>query len=217
MHSTLLIAIAEDHGSVREAFISMINLQSPNSNIFAVGSNGRELLEKIKQSNKKPDIVILDLSMPIMDGSATAIEILAFYPTAKILMISFVKDDNVIMNLFNIGVHGYLVKDDSKFNFESSFKELMETGYLKNQYFKKQNKTDLNWDKFAFIGNIKFNHIEMKFLKLNFTNLSLNEIAIELCVAPKTVENYRDTVYQKLHVHSRHELIIHLNAMGFEA
>lgn len=120
MHSTLLIAIAEDHSSVREAFISMINLQSPNSNIFAVGSNGKELLEKIKQSNKIPDIVILDLSMPIMDGSATA-------------------------------------------------------------------------------------------------NLSLNEIAIELCVAPKTVENYRDTVYQKLHVHSRHELIIQLKAMGFNA
>lgn len=217
MQSNLLIAFAEDHSSVREAFISMINLQSPNSIIFAVGSNGKELLESIKQSNKIPDIAILDLSMPIMDGTATAKEILALYPTTKILIISFVKDDNTIMHLFNLGVHGYLVKDDSKFNFESSFKELMETGYLKNQYFKKQKTADLNWDKYAFIGNVKFNHREMKYLKLKLTNLTLNEIAVELCVSPKTVENYRDVVYEKLNVRSRHELVLKLKDMGFEA
>lgn len=217
MQSNLLIAFAEDHSGVREAFISMINSQSPNSTVFAVGTNGKELLEAIKRSNKIPDIAILDLSMPIMDGTATAKEILALYPTTKILMISFVKDDNTIMNLFNLGVHGYLVKDDSKFNFESSFRELMETGYLKNQYFKKQNSSDLNWDKFAFIGNVKFNHTEMKFLKLKLTNLTLNEIAKEMCVSPKTVENYRDAVYEKLNVSSRHELVLKLKAMGFEA
>ncbi len=75
-----------------------------------MGTNDKELLEAIKRSNKIPDIAILDLSMPIMDVAATAKEILALYPTTKILMISFVKDDNTIMNLFNLGVHGYLVK-----------------------------------------------------------------------------------------------------------
>ena len=217
MQSNLFIAFAEDHSGVREAFISMINSQSPNSTVFAVGTNGKELLESIKQSNKIPDIAILDLSMPIMDGAATAKEILALYPTTKILMISFVKDDNTIMNLFNLGVHGYLVKDDSKLNFESSFRELMETGYLKNQYFRKQHTADLNWEKFAFIGNVKFNHTEMKFLKLKLTNLTLNEIAKEMCVSPKTVENYRDAVYEKLNVGSRHELVLKLKAMGIEA
>ncbi|MEI6264252.1 MAG: response regulator transcription factor [Sphingobacteriia bacterium] len=217
MQSNLLIAFAEDHVGVRNAFITMIKDQSPNSNFFAVGNNGKELLESIKQSNKIPDIAILDLSMPIMDGTATAKEILALYPTTKVLILSFVVDDNTIMNLFNLGIHGYLVKTDSKLNFESVFSELMVTGYLKNQYFRKQKTEDLNWDKYAFIGNVKFNHAEMKFLKLKITNLTLNEIAKEMCVAPKTVENYRDAVYEKLNVGSRHELVLKLKEMGIEA
>jgi two-component system, NarL family, invasion response regulator UvrY len=217
MQSNLLIAFAEDHVGVREAFIDMIKSRSPNSTVFAVGTNGKELLEAIKQSNKIPDIAIIDLSMPIMDGTATAKEILALYPTAKVLILSFVVDDNTIMNLFNLGVHGYLAKTDSKFNFDSVFSELMETGYLKNQYFRKQKTEALNWEKFAFIGNISFNHTEMRFLKLKLTNLTLKEIAIEMCVATKTVENYRDSVYEKLDISSRHELVAKLNSMGFEA
>lgn len=217
MQSNLLIAFAEDHIGVREAFIDVINKQSPNSSVFAVGANGKELLEAIKQSNKIPDIAIIDLSMPVMDGTATAKEILALYPTTKVLILSFVVDDNTIMNLFNLGIHGYLVKTDSKFNFESVFSELIETGYLKNQYFRKQKTEDLNWDKFAFIGNVSFNHTEMRFLKLKLTNLTLKEIAVEMCVAPKTVENYRDAVYEKLDVGSRHELVLKLKEMGIEA
>jgi DNA-binding NarL/FixJ family response regulator len=57
----------------------------------------------------------------------------------------------------------------------------------------------------------------MRFLKLKLTNLSLKEIAAEMCVAPKTVENYRDAVYEKLDVGSRHELVLKLKEMGIEA
>lgn len=217
MSSNLLIAIADDENLFRDGLISMIKSQVSNTFVFAIGTNGKELLKAIKDSNQIPDIAILDLNMPIMDGTTTAKEIFILYPTTKVLIVSSVIEENTIMNLFNLGIHGYIAKTDSKFNFESVFSELIETGFLKNQYFKKQNTTDLNWDKFAFIGNISFNHSEMKFLKLKLTNLTLHEIAIEMCVATKTVENYRDSVYEKLNVHTRQELVAKLKRMGFEA
>ncbi len=215
MSSNLLIAYADDHSLVREGLISMIKSQAPNTTIIAVGCNGKELLKAISDSNQIPDIAILDLSMPIMDGETTAIEILALYPNTKVLIISYVVDENSIVNLFNRGIHGYLAKTDSKFNFESVFSELMETGFLKNFYYRKASVEQLNWKRFGFIGNVSFTHKEICFLKLKLTNLTLKEIALEMNVSEKTVENYRDTAYERLNVQSRVELVNKLVEMGF--
>lgn len=144
----------------------------PHALLVAEAANGKELLNTIAELKQLPKIAILDLSMPDMNGAETAKVLIAEYTTIKVLILSIVTDENSILNLFNIGVHG-------------------------------------------FTGKVNFTHREISFLKLKLTNLSLKEIAQEIHVSEKTVENYRDATYEKLNVRSRAELVAKLIKMGF--
>lgn len=215
MKPTLTYVIAEDHSLVREGLISKINTDAPHATLVAEASNGKELLDSIKQLKQLPDIAIIDLGMPVLDGAETAKQLVTLYPTIKILMISVYTDENSLVNLFNIGVHGFISKENGQDNFARAFDELLTEGFLNNPYYKRAKLENLNWKKFGFIGNVRFTHQEIKFLKLKLTNLSLKEIAKEMHVAEKTAENYRDAAYEKLNVKSRAELVTKLIQMGF--
>lgn len=187
----------------------------PHALLVAEAANGKELLNTIAELKQLPKIAILDLSMPVMNGAETAKVLIAEYPTIKVLILSIVTDENSILNLFNIGVHGFIGKTGEKLNFSPVFDELLETGFLKNKYYRKASVEQLNWKRFGFIGEVNFTHREISFLKLKLTNLSLKEIAQEIHVSEKTVENYRDATYEKLNVRSRAELVAKLIKMGF--
>lgn len=178
-------------------------------------NNGKELLHQIALLRELPDIAIVDLSMPVLNGAETAKQLITLYPTIKILMMSVFTDENSLVNLFNIGVHGFISKENGQDNFATVFDTLLNKGLLKNEYYRKASIEKLDWKRFAFIGKVRFTHREIIFLKLKLTNLSLKEIAQEMHVAEKTVENYRDAAYQKLNVNSRAELVTKLLEMGF--
>lgn len=215
MKPTLTYVIADDHSLVRTGLISKIQIDAPHATLLAEATNGEELLHQIALSEEIPDIAIVDLSMPVLNGAETAKQLISLYPTIKILMISVFTDENSLVNLFNIGVHGFISKENGQDNFATVFDALLNKGLLKNEYYRKAIIEKLDWKRFGFIGNVRFTHQEIKFLKLKLTNLSLQEIAVAMHVAYKTVENYRDGAYQKLKVSSRAELVTKLLEMGF--
>ena len=209
------IAIADDHSLVRSALIA--NIQSQIAiDVIAEGDNGQELLEAIEKSNQIPHIAIIDLSMPVMNGYETIPHLQTRYPSTKILIISFVLEPNALQHLFNVGIHGFINKSDSKFNFESAITQILETGYFKNQHYLHQEKDALNWKKNEFHGSIPFTGVEITFIKYRIKGYQIKDIAEILFVSPKTVENYRNSIYRKLDINSTEEIIKYAKSIGLE-
>jgi DNA-binding NarL/FixJ family response regulator len=213
--STIKIAMADDHTLFRKGLLSMIQSQVA-IDIVAEGDNGKDLLDAIEKSKQIPDITIVDLSMPVMNGYDLIPHLQKLYPTTKILVISFVIEPNAIQHLFNVGVHGFIDKSDAKIHFASVLTEVLEIGYYKNEHYLPKQKEPLNWKKNKFHGSIPFTHEEMTFMKYKVKGLLLKEIADIMCLSPKTVENYRNSIYRKLGINSREEVIEYAKSIGLE-
>jgi len=211
--TNIKIGIADDHIIVRNSLVDQIK-QSLNCTFIAESSNGKDFLDHIKKSNLIPDIVCIDLSMPIMNGYETTQHIRTLYPSTKILILSFVAEANAIIHLFNLGINGFASKTDAKFNFASALQEILDTGFLKNQHFHKIATEPINWKKFAFSGNIELTHKEMAFIQGSLKHASLADIGKELHCSIKTVENYRDSVYTKLGIKTKTDLTEFANKIG---
>ena len=213
--NSIKLAIADDHTLVRKGIISLIQSQIV-AEIIAEAVNGKELLIAIEKSNQIPDIAIVDLSMPVMNGYDLIPHLQERYPTCKILIISFVIEPNAIQHLFNVGVHGFIDKSDAKLHFASVLTQILETGYFKNHLYMPKQAEQLNWKKNKFHGTIPFTHAEIEFMKYNVKGLVLIDIAAIMCLSPKTVENYRNSIYQKLGINSREALIEYAKSIGLE-
>ena len=213
--NTIKLAMADDHSLFRKGLLSIIQSQV-TIDIVAEGDNGKELLLAIDKSNQIPDITIVDLSMPVMNGYDLIPHLQERYPTCKILIISMVIEPNSIQHLFNVGVHGFIDKSDAKLHFASVFTEILEFGYYKNEHYLPKQKEPLNWKLNEFHGSITFTHAEMTFMKYKVKGLLIKEIAEQMFLSPKTVENYRNSIYRKLGINSREELIEYAKSIGLE-
>lgn len=213
--TTIKIAIADDHALFRKGLLSLIESQIA-IDIVAEGGNGKELLYAIDASKQIPDIAIVDLSMPVMNGYDLIPHLQERYPTCKILIISLVIEPNAIHHLFNIGVHGFIDKLDTKSNFNSVFMEILECGYYKNEHYLPQQKEPLNWKKNKFHGKIPFTHLEMEFIKYKVDGYELKEIAEKMFLSTKAIDYHRSNLYRKLGVNTREELIEYAKSIGLE-
>ncbi len=130
--SQIKIFIADPYPINRHGYISLINAY-PNCIFVGEANNGQELLLAIKCSKVLPDIIMMEIIMPIMNGYETIIQLKKQYPNIKILILSHIKEPNAILYLFNLGINEYIKKCDPTLNFESVFQEKIDTGFLKNQ------------------------------------------------------------------------------------
>lgn len=211
----VLIGIAEDHAAIRKMMINEVK-EKLDCEIIAEAGNGIDFLNELKLSNQIPDIVSIDLSMPIMNGYDTIKEIKSQYPSTKILVFTFVAELDAIVNLFNIGIHGFVGKADEKLNFSSAIIEILEHGFLKNKYYRSKQLASLDWNKYSFIGNNAFTYKEIEFIQFNIDNLSTVEIAKLWFCSEKNVEYHRKKIYTKLDITTRQELVTYAKKIGYE-
>jgi DNA-binding NarL/FixJ family response regulator len=107
-YQLLTLAIADDHTLFRKGVLEIFKA-FPEITVIADANNGLELIEKIE--NNLPDVVILDLEMPEMDGIATSRFMLSKHPEVKILIVSMYGEESLVEKLVSEGVHGYLLKN----------------------------------------------------------------------------------------------------------
>ena len=110
MNSAIKVAIAEDHTVVRDGLIGMIHQHSPYK-VVADAENGSELLSKIAKLRTLPDVCILDISMPVLNGYDTAIALKKLYPEMKLLALTMLTEEYSIIRMIMSGAHGYLPKN----------------------------------------------------------------------------------------------------------
>lgn len=199
------IAIVDDHLLFTRALSDMIN-EFDGFEVTLRAGNGQEFIQEISTCKSLPDVVILDLNMPIMDGFETLNWIQENQPQLKVLILSMNDDEMSIIKCIRNGANGYLLKNITPSTLQQAFKSLIETGFyhseivnhalLQNVYHKQKDLMD----------ELKTN--EVKLLKLVCSEKTYKEIADDMCLSPKTIDGYRQSLFEKLNVKSRVGLVL---------
>jgi len=196
------IAIADDHNLLAEALSDLIR-KFDNYDVLFVAENGRDLLTRL-QRGPLPDIALIDVNMPEMDGYETAAQLRQLYPTVRVLALSMTDREEDIVRMVRNGAKGYLLKGCRSSELRRALNEVMEKGFYYSEFLTHQLIRSLNTPESAGppVG-FKLNGREHDFLKMACSELTYNEIADRMCVSPRTVDGYREVVFQKMGVRTR--------------
>lgn len=197
------IALVDDHRLFRGGMVSLIGSFSGYKIIFEA-ANGDDLSRKISPK-LKPDIILLDINMPVMDGISTAQWLHHNYPDVKVIVLSMFEDADKVLTMVKTGVKGYLLKDAEPHEFEQALKKVAG-GDLYYPDFVTRHLVN-NYNRHA--EPVKLNQRELEFLRLAGTELTYKEIADQMCVSARTVDGYRDQLFDKLQVKSRVGLVLY--------
>lgn len=197
------IAIVDDHTLLSEAIGNLVN-GFKEFKTFGVYSNGQEFITALKAKDKHPEIVLMDVNMPILNGIETTKILTKEFPKIKVLALSVDEEESTIIEMLKSGAKGYLSKDIEK----SLLHEALTTT-IKEGFFHTSNVTD------ALLGSLrKKNELddlkerEIEFIEMACTEMTYKEIADKMFLSPKTIDNYRDSVFSKLNVKNRIGLVL---------
>jgi DNA-binding NarL/FixJ family response regulator len=201
------IIIVDDHLLFSQALNGLIS-NYKEFNILTVLSDGSELVGYVSNVNNiQPEIVLMDIQMPIMNGIEATDWLKEHKPTIKVLALSMECDETTILKMLRAGAKGYLLKDIHPTVLHHALLEVHQNGFY---YTENVTNTLLNSiDKKPTIPNFKLKEKELQFLKLCCTELTYKKIAEEMFLSPKTIENYREALFEKLEVKTRIGLVLY--------
>jgi two-component system, NarL family, invasion response regulator UvrY len=196
------IGLVDDHILLRDAVANIIKSFDEFS-ISLVAENGKEFIEKLNSGNI-PEILILDLSMPEMDGHETTHWISKNHPEIKILMLTMYDAESLI-HLIKAGVRGFLKKDAPPAELKYALHSILLNGNYCSQTVTGRlfNLMKNHGTKNSVWGTVILNDNEISFLKFVASELTYKEIAQKMQMSPRTIDNYRDALFIKLNVKSR--------------
>ncbi|MBC7915469.1 MAG: response regulator transcription factor [Pyrinomonadaceae bacterium] len=202
---SIKVALVDDHKLFRSGLSSLIN-NFPGYKVIIEAGNGRDLIEKIN-SKVKPDLVLLDINMPEMDGFATIKWLQQNYPEIHVIIISMFEGEENVIALIRSGAKGYLMKDAEP----QEFKQALDTVAASQVYYPPFVTRYLihNLHHPATSNHVKLNDREKEFLKLTGTEFTYKEMADRMNVSVRTIDGYRDQLFQKLNVKSRVGLVLY--------
>jgi DNA-binding NarL/FixJ family response regulator len=204
----ILIAIADDYKIYREGLKKCI--ASDNSlEVILEADNGDDLIAGFEKS--LPDVVIMDLKMPIMDGMEATQIIRKKFPSVKVLVVTMYEDDKFIIHLMEIGANGYLLKNTEPDEIRKSIYAVYENGYYFNDLVNKALLKKLvikNNFKPSFNQNVEFSEREHEVLKLICEEKTAAEIAKEIFLSPRSVEGIRQRLIEKVGVRNTAGLVM---------
>jgi two-component system invasion response regulator UvrY len=203
------LALVDDHVVTRKGIKTILELH-PDLKVVMEASNGKELLKNLATINL-PDIIILDINMPLMNGYETIEELQLKYPAIKVIAFSFLDGEDTVINMISSGACGYINKNADPSTLADAVITVHKKGFYLSELVKKEYFRNYNPDKkrAGFHGKQYLSPKEIQFLKLAATNLNYKEIAAIMEISPKTVENYRDSLFMKLDIKNRAALTLY--------
>jgi two-component system, NarL family, invasion response regulator UvrY len=194
------IALADDHAMLRKGVAGVLS-QFENMKVVLEASNGKELLDKIQLAATKPDICILDINMPVLNGYDTAAELRKRWPEIKILALSMYDTELNVIKMLRNGANGYVLKDSDPEELRNAINAVNKDGFYHSDIVTGRMLHILH-DPDGRI-NLELNEREMLFLKYCSTELTYKEIADEMCLSPRTIDGYREALFKKLNITTR--------------
>ena len=205
INSTLInIAYAEDQVATRKGIISLLENEG-GLKVSIEADNGRQLITQLEKAKEVPDICILDIGMPELNGFDTLIELKKKWPKIKVLVLTIYCNDIYIIRMITNGANGYMLKTSHPLEII----EALHSIYKNGMYFSEVVTSYY----FHAIQNKKlrvpeFTDKETQVLKYSCSDLSYEDIALKMHTTKRSVEGYRDSLFKKLNVNSRVSLVM---------
>lgn len=196
------VALVDDHALFRHGLARTIN-SFPRYHVLFQAENGQDLCRKISKKFK-PQIVVLDINMPLMDGPATAGWLRENYPEIAVLVLSMFDDAEIVLSMISLGIKGYILKDSGETDFMQALDLICDSGTYFPPFVTRHLVSNFKQQ----ILRPNLNQRETEFLILCCTELTYKEIADKMCISPRTVDGYRDQLFEKLNVKNRVGLVL---------
>jgi DNA-binding NarL/FixJ family response regulator len=204
------IAVVDDHTLFRKGLISLINV-FPTFDVILEASNGKDFIQRLNPE-QLPEIVLMDISMPEMDGYATCEWLKSHYPSIKVLALSTMDAETAIIKMIRSGAKGYIVKDADLSELKLAFSELLSIGFFYNELVSRKvihSISRIVEDNDAVTALQKLSDNELTFLRLSCSEKTYQEIANEMFKSEKTIDGYRAELFKKLNVSSRVGMVMY--------
>jgi two-component system, NarL family, invasion response regulator UvrY len=199
------LALVDDHTLFRKGLISLIQMVDKDYVILFEACNGLDLQQKIHPQNQ-PDIILMDINMPGMDGFRSAQWLLDNFPLVKVLVVSMIEKEETIVRMLRMGVKGYLCKDVEPRELGEALHAVLNKGYYYTDFITGKLVHALKKDEKEHDGTDYLKMMsqqEQIFLQHACSELTYNEIAAKMFLSPKTIDGYRNSLFEKLQVKSR--------------
>jgi len=216
---TIKLMLVDDHDVVRTGLRSFLNTK-PGFEVVAEASNGRETLEKLQEV--QPDIVLMDITMPDMDGMETTRKLKKLYPDCQVLVLTVHADKQYFMKMMAVGASGYITKQAAADELVAAIQAVasgniylqpalarwllddyqrlaknIASSSLKEKEEKSKDAVDLD----------TLSQRERQVLELVGEGLNNHDIGKKLALSPKTIARHRERIMKKLNMHSRTEMV----------
>lgn len=206
--SKIKVALADDHVLLRNGLAGLVS--NLGYTVQFECSNGKELISKLDK-NDLPDIILMDINMPEMDGYDATLWLKHNFPLVQVLALSMYDDENAIIRMLKNGAKGYIMKDSDPLELKHAIDDVMTKGVHYSELVTGRLLHSIyNVDE---PGNgtkqmLDLNDRELEFLKLASTEMTYKEIAEHMHLSPRTIDGYRDALFEKLNIKNRVGLVL---------
>ena len=197
MNSNIKVIIADDHEMLRKGFFVLLRKQ-PDIEIIAEAENGKDLLLKVQEL--KPDVVISDIQMPVMDGIEATKKMSSEYPEINVIALTMFNEDKLILDMLEAGAKGYLLKNTN----QEELSEAIKAVYNGGTYFCTSTSDKLkrligqsSFNPYKTITRSAFTSREIEIMQWICAELQNKEIAEKLNLSVRTIESYRERIFEK--------------------
>jgi DNA-binding NarL/FixJ family response regulator len=208
------IVIVDDHILIAKALKSII-ANFEEFEVLYECENGQVLQEQISKHKVLPTIVLLDISMPIMDGFQTALWLKENHPNVLIMALSMQDDDDSVIKMIKSGAKGYLLKNTHPSELEKALKSLITNGFYYPDWAASKVFASLGEPTKKPTNEIVLSEREKEFLRYSVSEMNYKEISEKMFCSPRTVESYRDSLFEKLELKSRVGLAVYAIKNGY--
>jgi two-component system invasion response regulator UvrY len=213
MNDNIRLALVDDHNLLRTGLAGV--LDKLDYKVIMESENGRQFIDKLDKENL-PDVVLMDINMPEMDGFETTLWLKKNHPLVKVLALSMFDDENSIIRMLKNGARGYILKDSRAAELKAAIEAVVHKGFYYSELVSgsllhslhQDGDEDDNDNDSDLQKVLKLKPRDIEFLKLVCTELTYKEIAERMFLSPRTIDGYRDDLFQELGVKSRVGLVI---------
>jgi len=206
------VVLVDDHVLLRNGLASLIGSFGEYVILFEA-SSGKDFIRQLKQKPcDLPELVLLDINMPDMDGYDTALWLKRNFPEVKILALSMYDTDNSIIRMLKNGAKGYVLKDIEPAELKLALDSVIQKGFYYSEMVTGKlihTINSLDQPEQNVRNLLTLNEREIEFLKLACTEYTYKEIADYMYLSPRTIDGYRDALFEKLNVKTRVGLVLY--------
>jgi two-component system, NarL family, invasion response regulator UvrY len=197
------IALVDDHALLRSGLSSLV--KSLGHTVVLEAANGKDFISKLNPK-ALPALVLMDINMPVMDGFETTLWLKQNHPKVTVMALSMYDTETAIIRMMKCGAKGYVLKDSDPSELKEALESLFKKGFYYSDVVNKRmieaiNNMDQNDNEIKTL--VQMTDKELEFLKLVCTELTYKDIAEKMEVSHRTLENYRDSLFDKVNVKTR--------------